>query len=144
MPGITCPECGKPIKDAAADVCPHCNVELAAAPPPAPVRKPDDTQKYMILVGSLVGIVLLVLLASSFMKGTADCRDCKAKGYITCDNCKTGKAKCLFCKGTGNDPQTFSTCPQCNGSGTAPVCPRCQGRTKITCPACGGTGKRPA
>ena len=72
--------------------------------------------------------------------GSHKCPECKGKGTWTCVVCKGQTPKCVNCKGTGNDPQTFSTCMTCGGKGTAQVCYNCKGTWKKACPKCGGSG----
>jgi hypothetical protein len=102
-----------------------------------------DNTRYMIIIGSIIGIIVVVLLLTSMMGPAGTCKECRGKGSVVCQNCKDGKPKCLACKGSGNDPQTFSTCMACRGTGAAPSCPHCQGAGRRTCPACRGAGTRP-
>src|SRR5262249_55764543 len=61
---------------------------------------------------------------------------------------------CATCGGSGNDPATETTCPECKGSGhvkmgRGPIafertCPRCHGRGRTStrsCPTCNGRGQ---
>ena len=62
---------------------------------------------------------------------------------------------CPTCDGSGGDPASASTCPECQGKGTirmgkgpmslSRTCPRCGGAGKVTtrpCPTCNGSGRR--
>lgn len=62
--------------------------------------------------------------------------------------------KCIFCKGTGNNPHYKGTCPVCKGRGKNQVagkyitCGSCRGSggkggTTLTCYDCGGLGVIP-
>jgi hypothetical protein len=140
---MKCPECKATVGPDDIE-CKQCGMELDAPPPPPPPRREmSDGSKYGIIVGVLlVGAVILVLIAGSMSSSV--CKECKGKGVVSCFTCKGGKdsPKCLWCKGTGSDPQTFSTCEHCRGTGGAQQCPKCQGRGKWTCPSCGGEGKK--
>lgn len=61
---------------------------------------------------------------------------------------------CATCHGSGNDPASETTCPECQGRGRVQmgrgpvsfgrVCPRCGGRGRIgtrACPTCNGRGQ---
>ncbi len=135
-----CPECSSPLP-LRAWKCEKCGLELERPAPPPP-QKVSDGAQYAIIGGVIVAIVAVLLILSSAMGSTKTCQDCRGKGSVTCLLCKDGVNKCLLCKGTGNDPQTFSTCMRCNGSGRSAVCERCRGTPKKTCPSCGGAGKR--
>ena len=133
-----CPECNANVgkQDAA---CKSCGAELgdmAAPPPPAP---PSNASQYGIIIGVIVVVAALLIFVSGAM-GSKKCPECKGKGTWICVVCKGGTPKCISCKGTGNDPQTFSTCQTCGGKGTAQVCYNCKGTWKKACPKCGGSG----
>jgi molecular chaperone DnaJ len=62
---------------------------------------------------------------------------------------------CPTCQGSGADPASATTCPECDGKGQVRVgkgpvafnrtCPRCGGAGKVSakpCPTCGGAGQR--
>jgi molecular chaperone DnaJ len=62
---------------------------------------------------------------------------------------------CPTCQGSGADPASATTCPECDGKGQIRVgkgpvafnrtCPRCHGAGKVStkpCPTCGGSGQR--
>jgi hypothetical protein len=134
---LSCPACDEAVRRSDVE-CPSCGTELnpVTAPPPAPT---SDSTKYMIIVGSLViGAAILIFISSGM--GTSSCGECKGKGVSICQNCKGGSIKCGMCKGNGSDPQTFSTCARCNGSGTSSVCTVCKGNSKRTCGTCQGVG----
>jgi len=108
------------------------------APPRAPAT-PSNAQQYGIIIGVIVVVAALLIFVSGAM-GSTKCGECKGKGTWVCVVCKGGTPKCITCKGSGNDPQTFSTCMTCGGKGTAQVCYNCKGTWKKACPNCGGTG----
>jgi hypothetical protein len=140
-----CPKCKKPV-EADVDACPACGYDLtrASSAAMAAARPRSDSQQYGIIIGSMVLIAVVILIGASLMNTTKPCKDCKTKGIVVCENCKDGKPKCLECKGAGTDPQTFSTCMKCNGTGvSAGLCPKCKGAGKHPCKACGGSGYRP-
>jgi hypothetical protein len=135
---LTCPACDEAVRRTDVE-CPSCGTELnpVAPPPKAPV---SDSSKYLMIVGGLlVGVLILVFMASGM--GGSTCGECKGKKYVVCLNCKGGEAKCIYCKGNGFDQQTQSTCLKCNGTGKAGVCEKCHGNPKKTCPSCNGTGE---
>lgn len=136
-----CPECDAPVAVNARS-CKACGLGEGEPPPYAKVGPPrSDGASYGIIIGVIVGIIVVVLFLASFMGGTT-CGECKGKKVVVCGNCRDGVAKCVLCKGTGSDPQTFSTCMQCQGRGTASTCAKCKGDPKRACPTCGGKGQR--
>ena len=139
----SCPQCGN-LVSSAATTCKQCGSELAERPPlELKGAKGDDAVKYMIIIGSLLGAVLIFWLLASGMGMTEKCPDCRGKGQVVCSNCRDGRAKCLSCKGQGRDPQTFSTCQTCNGKGEAATCPKCKDQPRKRCPTCAGSGSVP-
>lgn len=133
-----CPECNGNVGKADA-ACKSCGAELGEmAPPPAPAPA-GGGQQVAIIIGVIVVVAALLIFLSGAM-GSTKCKECKGKGTWVCVVCKGGPAKCVTCKGSGNDPQTYSTCQTCGGKGTASVCSNCKGTWKKACPNCGGTG----
>jgi len=135
---LTCPACDEAVKRTDIE-CPSCGTELnpVAPPPKAPV---SDSSKYMMIVGGvLVAAIILIFMASGM--GGSTCGECKGRKTVTCQNCKGGDVKCIYCKGQGTDQQTQSTCLKCNGSGKAGSCDKCHGNPKKACPSCNGTGE---
>lgn len=135
-----CPECDANVGKTDA-ACRSCGAELGApAPPPRPAQ-PSSAQQYGIIVGVIVVAAALLIFLSSAMGG-GPCKECKGRGVVSCVVCKGSTPKCQNCKGSGNDPQTFSTCAACGGKGSAAVCYNCKGNSKKACPSCGGAGKK--
>ena len=133
-----CPECDANVGKADA-ACKACGAELGEMAPP-PVAKPaSDASQYGIIIGVIVVVAALLIFVSSAM-GSSKCKECKAKGVTTCVVCKGGTPKCQNCKGSGSDPQTFSTCQTCGGKGSSQVCYNCKGTWKRPCRSCGGSG----
>ena len=133
---MNCPDCQAEIQGR-PEQCPECGIELRA---PAPPRKQSDAAKYAIIAVSVLVVLGVLAFVASNMGGST-CKECKGKGYTLCMNCKDGVNKCLSCKGTGSDLQTFSTCQACNGKRVTPVCQRCKGQPKKSCPTCQGSGQ---
>lgn len=133
-----CPECDANVGKADA-ACKTCGAELGAIAPPPPPREPSNAQQYGIIIGVIVVVAALLIFVSSAM-GSTKCKECKAKGVTTCVVCKGQTPKCQNCKGSGSDPQTFSTCAMCGGKGTAQVCYNCKGTWKRACRSCNGSG----
>lgn len=136
-----CPQCGKTVS-MAATVCKYCG-EQFAPDPRLSVRPRSDAAKYLMIGGGVVAAILILLLVAPLLRATRPCADCRSAGTVICVNCKDGTAKCLVCKGSGRDPQNFSTCQGCKGKGTAAVCGRCNGTPIKTCPSCDGSGEIP-
>ena len=133
-----CPECNANVGKADA-ACKACGAELGEMAPPPPPAPPSNAQQYGIIIGVIVVVAALLIFLSGAM-GSTKCKECKGKGTWVCVVCKGGPAKCITCKGSGNDPQTFSTSQTCGGKGTASVCYNCKGTWKKACPNCGGSG----
>ena len=138
---LPCPSCGAAM--AAADpACPSCGQAKPAAR--AKASSSDDALQYVKIIGILVVVVVVILIVAGMMGPSAvTCGDCRGRKAIVCLNCDTGRNLCLNCKGTGADPQTFSTCPRCKGKGDTATCERCGGHPKKTCPTCKGSGLKP-
>jgi len=134
---LTCPACEEAVRRTDVE-CPSCGTELnpVAPPPKAPV---SDSSKYAMIVGGVLVAALILIFMASGMGGST-CGECKGRKYVVCQNCKGGQAKCIYCKGTGVDQQTQSTCAKCNGTGTEGTCAKCRGNAKKSCPSCDGTG----
>jgi hypothetical protein len=139
MPTKTeCPECGAEAKRG-AKACEACGAELGPKRPPPP-QEASDTAKYAAIIGALVVIIAIVLFVAGGMGGSKHCQDCRGKGTIVCANCRTGTPKCVACKGSGKDQQTFSTCGRCGGKGEEASCSKCRGTPRTKCVSCGGDG----
>ncbi|HTF56738.1 MAG TPA: hypothetical protein VK661_05845 [Planctomycetota bacterium] len=138
---LPCPSCGAAI--AASDpTCPSCGAERAVRKP-VKASSADDVFQYVKIVGILVVVVVVVLIVAGTMgSGTAACAECKGAKIVKCQNCLDGRNLCHNCKGSGFDPQNFSTCPVCKGKGDTAVCWKCQGHREKPCPSCKGTGVR--
>ena len=136
-----CPECEAPVP-VNARTCKACGLGEGEPPPYARVGPPrSDGATYGIIIGGLVAAVVVVLFLASFMGGQT-CGECNGKKIVTCGSCTSGVAKCVMCKGSGSDPQTFSTCMTCQGKGSGGSCQKCGGDGKKICPSCDGKGSR--
>ncbi len=136
----SCPACGEDVS-ATALSCKHCGAEFE--PAVAAKKKPRDMgdgAKYGIIIGGLLIAVVVIVGIASGMGGSKTCPDCRGRKTIVCTNCKDGRPKCSGCKGTGRDPQTYSTCQRCSGKGDAAACPKCQGKERWSCTTCSGSG----
>ena len=138
---LPCPSCGAAM--AASDpACPSCGQAKSFSRPKA--ASSDDVLQYVKLVGILVVVVVVVVIIAGMMgPGAQACTDCRGRKVTICDNCADGVNKCSYCKGSGVDPGTFSTCLKCSGKGGTPACWKCGGRPKTACPTCKGTGLKP-
>ena len=138
---LPCPSCGAAM--AAADpACPSCGQAKTAAR--APSGGSDDALQYVKIIGVIVVVVVVILIVAGMMgPGSVPCGECRGKKTVACLNCSSGRNLCLNCKGTGADPQTFSTCPRCRGKGDTTTCEKCGGKPNKTCSTCKGTGLQP-
>jgi len=137
---MECPECKAQVKVSARQ-CDGCGADFGPPVDRQPARQQSDASKYAIIIGvALAAIILVFVLAN--MAGSVTCKECKGKKVKKCLNCKGERPKCLECKGSGADPQTFSQCQRCKGSGTSSVCQQCKGVPTKSCPGCKGTGSK--